>query len=124
MPLSTQILPLSPLCHVLYLPGIYFRHERYRLLPLAILFLSTPTLPPPFPHRSRYFGGHPPHSFHESVQLHEPGYAKWLRTHAPGSLDGADLAETQEAFSNWPLLHHGELKYVDTPAGVSMEQAL
>ncbi|CAM9203341.1 unnamed protein product, partial [Laminaria digitata] len=59
------------------------------------------------------------HSFHESVQLHEPGYAKWLRTHAPGSLDGSDLAQAQEAFSSWPLLHHGELEYVDTPEGLS-----
>lgn len=66
----------------------------------------------------------PLRSFHESVQLHEPGYAKWLRTHAHGSLDGSDLAQAQEAFSNWPLLHHGELEYVDTPAGVSQEEAV
>ena len=64
----------------------------------------------------------PPCSFHESVQLHEPGYAKWLRTHAPGSLDGSDLAQARETFSKWPLLQHGELEYVDTPAGVSQEK--
>lgn len=89
------------------------------------MFHSTPTLSlSSICHALLFLRQRPLRSFHESVQLHEPGYAKWLRTHAPESLDGSDLAQAQEAFSNWPLLHHGELEYVDTPGGVSQEEAV
>eukprot|EP00752_Nemacystus_decipiens_P002861 g2662.t1 len=63
------------------------------------------------------------HSFHESVQLREPGYEKWLKANAPtaGPLGASvsDVVVAQEAFLRWPLLHEVECEYVDTPEKIS-----
>lgn len=55
------------------------------------------------------------------MQLHEPGFEKWLKDNAPAvdPLDvsglGLEIEKAQEAFLKWPLLHEVESEYVDTP---------
>eukprot|EP00903_Cladosiphon_okamuranus_P014299 g13281.t1 len=57
-------------------------------------------------------------SFHESVQLREPGFEKWLKANAPitdpPDAVGSHVERAQEAFLSWPLLHEVECEYVDT----------
>lgn len=64
-------------------------------------------------------------SFHQGVQLREPGFEKWLKAHAPitGPLDASasDIERAQEAFVSWPLLGEVEFDYVDTPEKARIE---
>ncbi|CAM9686329.1 unnamed protein product [Pylaiella littoralis] len=60
------------------------------------------------------------HRFHESVQLREPGFEKWLSDNTP-FVDPSDVSgpsleieKAQEAFLKWPLLHEVDCEYVDT----------
>lgn len=66
-------------------------------------------------------------SFHQKVQLREPGFEQWLTANVPiaGASAGAavsDIDRAQQAFSSWPLLDEVECEHVDTPEKARIEK--